>query len=146
MFYLKEPRVSVEWQDGETALKSALRMEKKANTKFMTILNLALEKHDPHVSIMTKYIQVFPQSKFLFIFASNLFVGGVVVIGVFNSLCNQCISPLMSWVQISNRPRCTTLCDKVCLLLKVALNNLKKRALMITHEIALLGLMAFVKK
>ena len=60
MFYLKEPRVSIEWQDGETALKSALRMEKKANTKFMTILNLALEKHDPHVSIMTKYIQVFP--------------------------------------------------------------------------------------
>lgn len=46
---IKEPRVSVEWQDGETALKSALRMEKKANTKFMTILNLALEKHDPHL-------------------------------------------------------------------------------------------------
>lgn len=51
MIYLKEPRVLIEWQDGETALKSALRMEKKANTKFMTILNLALEKHDPHVSI-----------------------------------------------------------------------------------------------
>jgi hypothetical protein len=32
------------------------------------------------------------------------------------------------------------------ILLKVALNNLKKRALMITHEIASLGLVAFVKK
>jgi hypothetical protein len=39
----------------------------------------------------------------------------VVVVGVFNYLCNRCISPLISWVRISNRPRCTTLCDKVCL-------------------------------
>ena len=27
---------------------------------------------------------------------------------------NQCLSPLMLWVQISIRARCTTLCDKVC--------------------------------
>ena len=29
-------------------------------------------------------------------------------------LCNQCLSPLMLWVRISIRARCTTLCDKVC--------------------------------
>jgi hypothetical protein len=29
-------------------------------------------------------------------------------------LCNQCLSPLMLWVRISIRVRCTTLCDKVC--------------------------------
>ena len=28
-------------------------------------------------------------------------------------LCNQCLSPLMLWVRISIRARCTTLCDKV---------------------------------
>jgi hypothetical protein len=31
-----------------------------------------------------------------------------------NYLCNQCLSPLMLWVLISIRARCTTLCDKVC--------------------------------
>ena len=29
-------------------------------------------------------------------------------------LCYQCLSPLMLWVRISIRARCTTLCDKVC--------------------------------
>jgi hypothetical protein len=29
-------------------------------------------------------------------------------------LCNQCLSPLMLWVWVSIRARCTTLCDKVC--------------------------------
>jgi hypothetical protein len=29
-------------------------------------------------------------------------------------LCNQCLSQLMLWAQISIRARCTTLCDKVC--------------------------------
>jgi hypothetical protein len=33
---------------------------------------------------------------------------------IYNYLCNQCISPLMLWVQISIRARCTTLCDKFC--------------------------------
>jgi hypothetical protein len=33
---------------------------------------------------------------------------------IYNYLCNQCLSPLMLWVQISTRTRCTTLCDKVC--------------------------------
>ena len=33
---------------------------------------------------------------------------------IYNYLCNQCLSPLMLWVQISIRARCTTLCDKVC--------------------------------
>ena len=33
---------------------------------------------------------------------------------IYNYLCNQCLSPLMLWVRISIRARCTTLYDKVC--------------------------------
>ena len=33
---------------------------------------------------------------------------------IYNYLCNQCISPLMLWVRISIRARCTTLRGKVC--------------------------------
>ena len=33
---------------------------------------------------------------------------------IYNYLCNQCLSPLMLWVQIPFRARCTALCDKVC--------------------------------
>ena len=33
---------------------------------------------------------------------------------IYNYLCNQCISPLMLWVRIAIRTRCTTLCNKVC--------------------------------
>ena len=33
---------------------------------------------------------------------------------IYNYLCNQCLSPLMLWVRILIRARCTTLCDKVC--------------------------------
>ena len=33
---------------------------------------------------------------------------------IYNYLCNRCLSPLMLWVRISIRRRCTTLCDKVC--------------------------------
>ena len=33
---------------------------------------------------------------------------------IYNYLCNQCLSPLVLWVWISIRARCTTLCDKVC--------------------------------
>ena len=34
---------------------------------------------------------------------------------IYNYLCNQCLSPLMFWVRISIRARCTTtLCDKFC--------------------------------
>ena len=29
-------------------------------------------------------------------------------------ICNQCLSPLMLWVQIFIRARCTTLCNKIC--------------------------------
>ena len=32
----------------------------------------------------------------------------------YNYLCNQCLSPLMFWVQIPIRAKCTTVCDKVC--------------------------------
>jgi len=70
---------------------------------------------------------------------------------IYNYLCNQCLSPLMLWVWISIRARCTTFCDKVCqwlatgrwfspvsftnktdchditdILLKVALNTIKQ--------------------
>ena len=31
----------------------------------------------------------------------------------FNYLCKQCLSPLMLWVRLPFRARCTTLCDKV---------------------------------
>jgi hypothetical protein len=49
-------------------------------------------------------------------------------------LCNQCLSPLILWVRISIRARCTALCDKVCdlrhdiakILLKVAFNTIKQ--------------------
>jgi hypothetical protein len=65
----------------------------------------------------------------------------------YNYLCNRCLSPLMLWVRLLLRARCTTLCDKVCqwlspgtpisptnridchdrteILLKVALNTIK---------------------
>ena len=33
---------------------------------------------------------------------------------IYNYLWNQCLSPLMLWVRISIRERCTTLCDKIC--------------------------------
>ena len=33
---------------------------------------------------------------------------------IYKYLCNQCLSPLMLWVRISIRVRCTTLCDNVC--------------------------------
>jgi hypothetical protein len=32
----------------------------------------------------------------------------------YNYLCNQCLSPLMLWVRIWTRARCTTLWDIVC--------------------------------
>jgi len=31
---------------------------------------------------------------------------------IYNYLCNQSLSPLMLWVRILIRARCTTLCDK----------------------------------
>ena len=33
---------------------------------------------------------------------------------IYNYQCNQCLSPLMLWVRISIRARCTTLYDKIC--------------------------------
>ena len=33
---------------------------------------------------------------------------------IYNYLCNQCLSPLMLWVRISIKAKCTTLCDKAC--------------------------------
>ena len=71
-------------------------------------------------------------------------------------ICNQCLSPLMLWVPISIRARCTTLCDKVCqwlpgplvsftnkanrhdvteILLKVALNTIKQTNKSISYNV-----------
>jgi len=33
---------------------------------------------------------------------------------IYNYLCNRCISPLMLWVRLPPKARCTTLSDKVC--------------------------------
>ena len=33
---------------------------------------------------------------------------------IYNYLCNQCLSPLMLWVPMSIRARCTTICDNMC--------------------------------
>ena len=33
---------------------------------------------------------------------------------IYNYLCNRCLSPLMLWVRLPLRARCTTSCDKVC--------------------------------
>jgi hypothetical protein len=33
---------------------------------------------------------------------------------VYNYLSNQYLSPLLLWVRVSIRVRCTTLCDKIC--------------------------------
>ena len=57
---------------------------------------------------------------------------------IYNYLCNQCLLPLMLWVRISIKARCTTLCDKVCqwlwpdrhdlteILLKMVLSTIKQ--------------------
>ena len=63
---------------------------------------------------------------------------------IYNYLCNRCISPLMLWIQLPPKARCTTLCDKVSdlrqvdcflrvlrfpppiILLKVTLNTIKQ--------------------
>ena len=37
-----------------------------------------------------------------------------VIVWISNYLCNQCLSPLIFWVRISIKARCTRLCDKVC--------------------------------
>ena len=33
---------------------------------------------------------------------------------IYNYLCNQCLLPLLLWIRILIRVRCTTLCNKVC--------------------------------
>ena len=33
---------------------------------------------------------------------------------IYNYLCNRCLLPLLLWVRIPIKARCTTLCDKVC--------------------------------
>ena len=80
---------------------------------------------------------------------------------IYNCLCNQCLSPLMLWVRIPLRARCTTLCDQVCqwlaagqwffpgpvcstnktychditeILLKVALNTIKQTNNLFTYH------------
>jgi len=33
---------------------------------------------------------------------------------IYNYIFNRCLSPLMLWVRLLLRARCTTLCDKIC--------------------------------
>ena len=40
---------------------------------------------------------------------------------IYNYIYNRCLSPLMLWVRLPLRARCTTLCDKVCQLLETGL-------------------------
>ena len=68
---------------------------------------------------------------------------------IYNYLCNQCLSPLMLWVRILIRARCTT-CDRSVIfstnktdchditeiLLKVALNTIKQTNRLCIHSIA----------
>ena len=42
---------------------------------------------------------------------------------IHNYLCSQCLSPLILWVRISTRERCTTIWDKVCLWNTRSTNN-----------------------
>ena len=85
---------------------------------------------------------------------------------IYNYLWNQCLSPLLLWVRISIRARCTTLCDKVCqwfvtgrqfspgppafsinkadrhdiaeILLKVTLNTIKQTSKQFTQNVLLI--------
>ena len=65
------------------------------------------------------YISLYVQHVHLFISNFHTFNGGCrgrdrMVVRFNNYLCHQCLSPLMLWVRISIRPRCTRLCDNVC--------------------------------
>jgi hypothetical protein len=91
---------------------------------------------------------------------------------IYNNLCNPCLSPLMLWVWISIRTRCTILCDKVCLwlstgrwfsldppvsstnktdchdiaeiLLKVALNTINQKTNKISRRLPMAGNFTFI--
>jgi hypothetical protein len=56
---------------------------------------------------------------------------------IYNYLCNQCLSPLVLWVRISIRARCTPLCDKVCqwLALDPPVSSTNKTDRHICHDI-----------
>ena len=56
-----------------------------------------------------------PNSKFSYIWkAYGIFIFNPILVGFYNYLCNQYLSPLMLWVRISISVRCTTLCDQAC--------------------------------
>ena len=55
------------------------------------------------------------QRSFWLILVLSYTTGAVVAVIVwYNYLCNKCLSPLMLWIRISIRTKCTTLCDKIC--------------------------------
>ena len=78
---------------------------------------LHIDKH-----IQNNIIIPFKRNKNTFFFYKTSFnQNGIIQVSwpwsygswIYNYLCNQCLSPLMLWVRISIRARCTTLCDKV---------------------------------
>ena len=84
--------------------------------------------------VISRYIYInkckgawFPQNtKWLLYFCDNICIVSTLILWrgpswpwsygswIYNCICYQCLSPLMLWVRISIRARCTTLCDKVC--------------------------------
>ena len=66
----------------------------------------------PHFLLKLKYIDCYIHSTFSV--DLGLLWSWSCGSWIYNYLCNQCLSPLMLWVRISIRVRCTTLCDQVC--------------------------------
>jgi hypothetical protein len=61
------------------------------------------------MSLLSNIFSWFRANQFLF-FPLNVAIGS----WIYNYLCKQCPWPLMLWVQILLRARCTTLYDKAC--------------------------------
>jgi hypothetical protein len=63
-----------------------------------------------------KYLLSLNKYKFEILRKSHVSCPKAMIYGswIYNYLCNQCLSPLMLWVRISIRARCTALCDKAC--------------------------------
>jgi hypothetical protein len=62
---------------------------------------------------------------------------------MYNYLCSQCLSPLMFWVRILIRAKCTTLCDKVCQWLATgqwfSLGSLKLKTIKLVSVVSMLN-------
>jgi hypothetical protein len=86
-----------------------------AKSKLVCILFIVGQKKKCRVfSYPTRSLSWFPRfSSFISFSETTISCGGDIGC-IYNYLCNQCLLPLMLWVRISIRARCTALCDKVC--------------------------------